>query len=178
MKSYVLLISSVAALGGLLFGFDTAVNSGVVPSLTNHFMLDENLQGWAVSSIIIGCLVGTIPSGVTADKLGRKKSLILTSILFIITSIGTALATSFNVFIIFRIAGGVAIGAASALSPVYIAEIALPSYRGRLVVINQLTIVVGIALAFLSNYLISYLDNIVWRFMLGAQMIPASLFFL
>jgi MFS family permease len=98
--------------------------------------------------------------------------------LFIITSIGTALATSFNVFIIFRIAGGVAIGAASALSPVYIVEIALPSYRGRLVVINQLTIVVGIALAFLSNYLISHLDNIVWRFMLGAQMIPASLFFL
>jgi MFS transporter, SP family, arabinose:H+ symporter len=178
MKSYVLLISSIAALGGLLFGFDTAVISGALPSLTTHFVLDENLQGWVVSSVIIGCIIGTLISGITADKLGRKKSLILTSVLFIITSLGTALATSFNAFILYRITGGIAIGAASALSPIYIAEIAPSAYRGRLVAINQLTIVVGIVLAFLSNYLISHVDKDVWRFMLGAQVVPAFLFFI
>jgi sugar porter (SP) family MFS transporter len=176
MKSYVVFISLVAAFGGLLFGFDSAVISGVLPYLKTHFQLDAAEQGWAVSSVIFGCIAGTQLAGIPAEKLGRKISLIITAVLFVITSIGTALADSFTVFIIFRIIGGVAIGAASALSPMYIAEVAPAAYRGRLVSINQLTIVIGILLAFFSNYLVALYSNDSWRLMLGMQLFPAVLF--
>lgn len=176
MKAYVIIISLVAAFGGLLFGFDTAVISGVLPYLTAHFKLDTAQQGWAVSSVIIGCIAGTQLAGIPAEKLGRKISLIITAVLFVITSIGTAQAESFTAFIIFRMIGGIAIGAASALSPMYIAEVAPAAYRGRLVSLNQLTIVVGILLAFFSNYLVDRYGDNSWRLMLGMQLFPAVLF--
>lgn len=176
MKTYVIIISLVAAFGGLLFGFDTAVISGVLPYLKTHFQLDAAEQGWAVSSVIVGCIAGTQLAGIPAEKLGRKISLLITALLFVITSIGTALADSFDVFIIYRIISGVAIGAASALSPMYIAEVAPAAYRGRLVSVNQLTIVIGILLAFFSNYLVARYGNSSWRMMLGMQLFPAGLF--
>jgi len=177
MRIFVIIISLVAAFGGLLFGFDTAVISGVLPYLTTHFQLSAAEQGWAVGSVIVGCIAGTQIAGFPAEKSGRKISLLLTAALFIVTSIGTAWAPSFSAFIVFRIIGGIAIGAASALSPMYIAEVAPAAYRGRLVAINQLTIVLGILAAFFSNYLVAEYSNS-WRLMLGMQLIPAGIFFL
>ncbi|MBS1747359.1 MAG: sugar porter family MFS transporter [Bacteroidetes bacterium] len=178
MKIYTLIISLAAAFGGLLFGFDTAVISGVLPYLSAHFNLDVAAQGWAVSCVIIGCIIGTQLAGIPAEKWGRKPGLLITAVLFIITSLGTAFSQSFTAFIVYRIIGGIAIGAASALSPMYIAEVAPAAYRGRLVSLNQLTIVIGILIAFFSNYLIAkYADNS-WRLMLGMQLFPAALFLL
>lgn len=178
MKPYVILITLVAACGGLLFGFDTAVISGVIPFIKPYFGLSDAGLGWAVSSIIAGCILGTQLAGRSGDALGRKKTLLIAALLFILSAAGSALAESFTVFILYRIIGGVAVGAASVLSPIYIAEIAPPKYRGRLVSINQLTLVIGILLAFFSNYVLvdSGEDN--WRWMLGVMALPALIFFL
>lgn len=178
MKNNALLISLVAACGGLLFGFDTAVIAGVTPFIQPAFGLDELGLGWAVSSVLVGCVVGTQLAGRPSDAIGRKKTLLVTALLFLIGAIGSALAATFTGFILYRILGGIAVGAASALSPVYIAEMAPPAYRGRLVSVNQLALVVGILLAFFSNYYLvgTGADN--WRWMLGVGAVPASLFFL
>ena len=177
MKAYVVLISLVAACGGLLFGFDTAVISGVIPFIRPYFALSEAGVGWAVSSVILGCILGTQLAGRPADRYGRKKTLIFTALLFFISAIGSALSGSFATFVLFRVAGGIAVGGASVLSPIYIAEVAPAQYRGRLVAANQLTLVIGILLAFFTNYLLAGLHENNWRWMLGIMAVPAFVFF-
>src|SRR5579863_5095813 len=145
---YVWLISAVAAMGGLLFGWDWVVIGGAKPFFQRYFNLTSQAQiGWANSCALIGCLAGALAAGALSDKFGRKRLLVVSALLFAVTSTGNALAGNFTVFIAWRIFGGVAIGLASNLSPMYIAEVAPAPIRGRLVAINQLTIVIGILLA-------------------------------
>ncbi|MFZ4724457.1 MAG: sugar porter family MFS transporter [Paludibacter sp.] len=177
-NSYLFLISIVAALGGLLFGFDTAVISGVVPFIEKQFSLSGTEIGWIVSSLILGCIVGVILSGAPADKYGRKKVLSAAALLFVISAIGTAAANSIFIFVVFRVLGGFAVGIASMVSPMYIAEVAPAKQRGQLVSLNQLTIVIGILIAFFSNYLLVGTGENNWRWMLCVMAIPAFLFFI
>ncbi len=146
-------ISLVAAMGGLLFGYDFVVIGGAKPFYEKFFLItSENVSGWAVSCALVGCLIGAIVSGGLSDRYGRKKLLILSAFLFATSSIGTGLADDFLTFVIWRIIGGIAIGLASNLSPMYIAEIAPANLRGRLVAINQLTIVIGSLTAQIINW--------------------------
>lgn len=176
-RIYLYLISIVAALGGLLFGFDTAVISGVVPFIEKQFVLSGTEIGWVVSSLILGCIVGVMLAGAPADKYGRKKVLSTAALLFIVSALGTAAANSVLVFVVFRVLGGFAVGIASMVSPMYIAEIAPAKQRGRLVSLNQLTIVIGILVAFFSNYLLVNTGENNWRWMLCVMALPALLFF-
>src|SRR6476660_8073859 len=145
---YVWLISIVAAMGGLLFGWDWVVIGGAKPFFQRYFQLTSEAQiGWANSCALVGCLVGALIAGALSDKFGRKRLLIIAALLFAATSLGNALAGSFTIFIAWRIFGGVAIGLASNLSPMYIAEVAPAQIRGKLVPLTQLTIVIGILLA-------------------------------
>ena len=192
---YLLSISLISAMGGLLFGYDFVVIGGAKPfyepffGITNHAFL----QGWAMGCALAGCLGGAVLSGWLSDKLGRKKLLIFSSCLFIAASLGTGGANSFTVFVIFRIMGGVGIGLASNLSPMYIAEITPGRVRGRFVSLNQLTIVIGILAAQLINWRIarpvpvgattsdilsSWNGQTGWRLMFYACTVPASLFFI
>ncbi len=177
MPSYILLISIVAALGGFLFGFDTAVISGVNPFIRNYFGLSDIMLGWANSSLILGAILGTQVAGKPGDLLGRKRTLMITALLFLISAVGSALAHGFSEFVIYRMVGGVGVGAASVISPVYIAEIAPADRRGRLVALNQFTIVTGILVSFFSNFGLERIGSDSWRWMLGVESIPA-LFFL
>ncbi|HXI71690.1 MAG TPA: sugar porter family MFS transporter [Verrucomicrobiae bacterium] len=191
---YVWLISVVAAMGGLLFGWDWVVVGGAKPFFQRYFQLTSEAQiGWANSCALIGCLVGALVAGALSDKFGRKRLLIIAAMIFAVTSLGNALAGNFTVFIAWRIFGGVAIGLASSLSPMYIAEIAPAQIRGKLVAINQLTIVIGILLAQVINwYLVRNLpqgatDEFIrnswfgqqgWRWMFGLTAAPSLLFFI
>ena len=191
---YIWLVCIVAALGGLLFGWDWVVIGGAKPFFQRYFNLrDPSLIGWANSCALIGCLVGALAAGALSDRFGRKRLLILSALLFAVTSIGNALASTFSVFIGWRILGGVAIGLASSLSPMYIAEIAPAAMRGKLVSINQLTFVVGILLAQMINWLLmrklppgatdefirnSWFGQSGWRWMFGLTAAPSLLFFL
>ena len=177
-KNYVLLITSIAALGGLLFGFDTAVISGTTPFIKPYFNLNDIWLGWTVSSLLFGCIIGVISAGKPSDILGRKKTLMAAALLFIISAFGSALATRLSVFILFRIMGGLGVGIASMLSPMYISEISPPDRRGRLVSFNQLAIVIGILLAFISNALLVDTGVNNWRWMLAVMGLPALLFFI
>ncbi len=190
---YIWLIASVAALGGLLFGWDWVVIGGAKPFFERYFHLTDPAQvGWANSCALIGCLLGAIVSGVLSDRFGRKRLLIASALLFAVTSVGNGLADSFTVFIAWRILGGVAIGMASSLSPMYISEISPAQMRGRLVAVNQLTIVVGVFIAQIVNwYLVRYLpagatDEFIrsswfgqlgWRWMFALTAVPATFFF-
>ncbi len=192
--SYVWIISFVAALGGLLFGYDWVVIGGAKPFFERYFGLnDAAASGWANSCALIGCLVGALGTGVLSDKFGRKRLLILSAFLFAVTSLGNATAQTFTIFVAWRIFGGVAIGLASGLSPMYIAEIAPAAMRGKLVSLNQLTIVIGILLAqFVNWYLVRNLpadatDTFIrtswygqsgWRWMFALTAIPSALFFI
>jgi SP family arabinose:H+ symporter-like MFS transporter len=179
---FVTLVSIVSALGGLLFGFDTAVVSGAVGFMEDRFDLSKLQVGWAVSSLIIGCIVGAAMSGVLGDRFGRKKVLIAAAILFIISSIGSAIPDTFSAFIIARIIGGIGIGITSTLCPLYNAEIAPAKYRGRLVALNQLAIVTGIFLTYFVNLWISGIGDeawaiaSAWRWMFGVGAVPGMLF--
>lgn len=175
-KNYVLLISSIAALGGLLFGFDTAVISGTTPFIKPYFSLDDFWLGWTVSSLLFGCIIGVISAGKPGDIFGRKKTLMAAAFLFIVSAAGSALASSLVVFIIYRIIGGFGVGIASMLSPMYISEISPAAQRGRLVSFNQLAIVIGILLAFVSNVLLVDTGENNWRWMLAVMGMPALLF--
>jgi sugar porter (SP) family MFS transporter len=191
--AYVWGISSVAALGGLLFGYDWVVIGGAEPFYEKFFHLtDPAQQGWAMSCALAGCLIGALVSGALSDKFGRKPPLMLAGLIFAVSSGGTALAGTFAEFVRWRITGGMAIGLASSLSPTYIAEVAPARIRGRLVSINQLTIVTGILLAQVINWMIakpvpagataqdilrSWNGQTGWRWMFGVTGIPALLFF-
>ena len=174
---FLILASVVAALGGLLFGFDTAVISGTTPFLQPYFGLNDIALGWTVSSLLIGCIIGVISSGKPGDILGRRKTLLIAAFLFVLSAVGSALSTQLAVFILFRLLGGIAVGTASMLSPMYISEIAPASRRGMLVSLNQLAIVIGILLAFFSNYLLADTGTDAWRWMLAVMGAPAFLFF-
>jgi SP family arabinose:H+ symporter-like MFS transporter len=190
---YIYAISAVAALGGLLFGYDWVVIGGAKPFYEKFFQLtDPSQQGWAMSCALVGCLSGAIVSGSLSDRFGRKCLLIAAGLVFAISSIGTGMAPSFAVFVPWRIMGGFAIGMASSLSPMYIAEVAPAQLRGKLVSLNQLTIVIGILLAQVVNWLIakpvpanatalqilqSWNGQVGWRWMFGVTAIPSVLFF-
>lgn len=173
---FVTLISITAALGGLLFGFDTAIISGTIPYIRTYFNMDAATLGWAVSSGLIGCAIGCLTAGYLADEYGRKAVLMLCAILFAVSGIGAGLSDELYAFILFRIIGGLGVGAAAMVSPMYIAEIAPASKRGRLVALYQLAIVTGILLAYFTNYALNDIGVNNWRWMFGAQAIPSFLF--
>lgn len=191
-KSYVLMVSLVAALGGLLFGYDWVVIGGAKPFYEAFFSLtDPADQGWAMSSALVGCLVGALVAGPASDRYGRKIPLIVSAFLFTISAVGTGIANNIDLFNFYRIVGGLGIGLASGLSPVYIAEISPAALRGRLVSINQFTIVIGILAAQIVNLLIaepvapgtstqeilaSWNGQTGWRWMFWAEAFPAGLF--
>lgn len=192
--SYILGLSLVSAMGGLLFGYDWVVIGGAKPFYELYFGISHSpaLQGWAMSSALIGCVFGAIIAGSTADKYGRKKLLILAASLFIISAFGTGVSEKFIFFIIYRLIGGVGIGIASTMSPMYIAEVAPKEIRGLFVSINQLTIVIGILAAQITNMLIvmpvpetagilipimSWNVQSGWRWMFWAELVPAGMFF-
>jgi MFS transporter, SP family, arabinose:H+ symporter len=190
---YVWSISLTAAMGGMLFGYDWVVIGGAKPFYEEFFHLTTPAQiGWAMSSALVGCLIGAVISGMVSDRFGRKKMLILTAAVFIISAIGTGLSNTFILFIFYRMIGGAAIGLASSLSPMYIAEVAPSEKRGMFVSINQLTIVIGVLAAQFVNWQIadpvpddatsaailnSWNGQFAWRWMFAAEAVPAFLFF-
>jgi sugar porter (SP) family MFS transporter len=177
--SLVMVLSALgAALGGLLFGFDTAVISGTTAALQSRFALSDGALGFTVASALIGTVIGSLIAGAPADRFGRKPMLLAVAICYVVSSLGTGLAFDWYSLIGFRFLGGLAIGAASVVTPIYIAEVSPAHVRGRLVALNQLNIVLGILLAFLSNYAIASLApaDVAWRWMFGIVAVPSALF--
>ncbi|GAE63695.1 MFS transporter, SP family, arabinose:H+ symporter [Chryseobacterium indologenes] len=174
----------VASVGGLLFGYDTAVISGAVGFMKTYYQLSDVMTGWVASCALLGCIVGAMYSGKLSDLVGRKKVLMLSGILFVISSIGTALAPDLWIFVIFRIIGGMGIGIASMLSPMYISEMAPAAIRGRLISIFQLGIVTGILVIYFVNAYIAGIHDEIWnistgwRWMFGSGTIPSIIFIL
>ena len=184
LSKYVIIISVIAAIGGLLFGYDTAVIAGAIGSIQTIFDLSPALTGWAASSAIWGCMIGVIFAGFLSDKFGRKKVLILSAILFFISAVGSSIPNNLTQFVLARLIGGVGVGIASMLSPMYISEIAPAKIRGTLVTLYQLAIVIGINLVYYINLQIASSGDaqwnldIGWRIMLASEVIPALLFFI
>ncbi|MDO9575944.1 MAG: sugar porter family MFS transporter [bacterium] len=178
-KKFVILSALVAALGGLLFGFDTAVISGTTKWLEKVFALSTFGLGFTVASALIGTIIGAISIGKPADRYGRRNMLFTIAALYFVSAVGSALAWDWYLLLFFRFIGGLGIGGASVVSAMYIAEISPAKYRGRLVGITQFNIVLGILLAFFSNYIISgmNLGTIEWRWMFGVEAFPAFAFF-
>lgn len=174
---FILGVSFVSAMGGYLFGFDFAVISGALPFLQKQFGLDTYWQGFTTGSLALGAIAGCIAAGYVSEKAGRKKGLLLAAFIFALSSLAMALAPTRNIFILSRFVAGAGVGMASMLSPVYIAEIAPASIRGRMVAINQLTIVIGILITNLVNYLLRDQGESAWRWMFGLGFIPSALFF-
>ncbi len=184
--TYVLFVSLVATLGGLLFGYDTAVISGAIGFLEDFFDLTPTMVGWAASSALIGCIVGAACAGTVSDRIGRKKVLLIAAVFFFISAVGTALPRSLTEFVLYRMLGGVAVGAASMMSPLYIAEISPARIRGRMVSLNQLAIVSGMLVVYFVNYFIEGYGatrgeswNLLygWRWMFGSEAVPALMLF-
>jgi len=192
-KRYVMVISLTAGLGGFLFGFDTAVISGAINFLRAQFHLSAASEGWIMSSALVGCVAGAAIAGYLADKKGRKKVLLLSAVLFMGSAIGCAVATTPAFLVIARIVGGVGVGFAAMVAPMFISELAPAAIRGRLVALYQLAITLGILVSYLSNagllhyagshagrqdtFLNFYLVQESWRAMLGSNIVPAILFF-
>lgn len=179
MKRALILSTVVAALGGLLFGFDTAVISGTTEWLQGVFALSSFELGFTVASALIGTIIGALLAGRPADRYGRRKVLYYLAVLYFISAIGSGLAWDWYSLLVFRFIGGLGVGGSSVVAPMYIAEISPANYRGRLVAVAQLNIVFGILLAYLSNYLVASfnLGEMEWRWMFGMEAIPAGLFF-
>jgi len=173
---YLSLICMIATMGGLMFGFDIAIISGAVPFIQPYFGWNELQLGWGVSSLLVGAIIGAFGSGSLTDKYGRKSILILVALFFALSCAVTALASSSVLFIAARLFGGLAVGAASVLSPMYVAEVAPAKNRGTLVAIYQLTIVVGILCSYIINYSLQGVDNN-WRWMFATGVVPSVLFF-
>ncbi len=177
-RSYTVLISLIVALGGFLLGFDSAVISGAVKGITTYFEMTDAMLGFAVGCVVFGAMAGNLMAGPLAEKYGRKKILIIVAALFTISATWSALATGYTEFIIARIIGGIGIGGAILIAPIYIAEVAPPKLRGSLVSFNQLNIVIGISVAYFSNYFLVNMGDESWRWMLGVEAIPALIYFL
>ncbi|UVR07913.1 sugar porter family MFS transporter [Bacteroides ovatus] len=191
---YLIFLSVVAALGGFLFGYDTAVISGTIARVTQLFQLDTLQQGWYVGCALVGSIVGVLFAGILSDKLGRKLTMVISAVLFSTSALGCALSADFTQLVIYRIIGGVGIGVVSIVSPLYISEVAVAQYRGRLVSLYQLAVTVGFLGAYLVNYQllawaesgtqlsVDWLNKVfiteVWRGMLGMETLPAILFFI
>ena len=173
---YLYFICLIATMGGLMFGFDVAIISGAVPFIQPYFGWNELQLGWGVSSLLVGAIIGAFGSGVLSDIYGRKKILIFTALFFAVSCTFTALASSSFIFISARLFGGLAVGAASVLSPMYVAEVAPPKNRGMLVAIYQLAIVLGILCSYTINYGLHNIDNN-WRWMFATGIVPSVLFF-
>ena len=192
--SYLIFLSVVAALGGFLFGYDTAVISGTIAQVTQLFQLDALQQGWYVGCALVGSIVGVLFAGILSDKLGRKLTMVISAVLFSTSALGCAQSADFAQLVVYRIIGGVGIGVVSIVSPLYISELAVAQYRGRLVSLYQLAVTVGFLGAYLVNYQllawaesgtqlsVDWLNKIfiteVWRGMLGMETLPAILFFI
>jgi len=178
-RSYLVGSTLIAALGGLLFGFDTAVISGTTEALETVYQLGKFALGFTVASALIGTVLGSIVVGRPADRFGRRAVLIVIAILYFVSAVGSGLAWDWYSFLFFRFIGGIGVGGASVASPLYIAEISPARYRGRLVAVTQFNIVFGILLAFFSNYAIAQLDlgDVAWRWMFGVEAAPAASFF-
>lgn len=174
----IILSAAGAALGGLLFGFDTAVISGATQALQTRFALTDASLGFTVASALIGTVIGSLVAGAPADRYGRRAVMLSVAVAYVLSSLGTAVAESWPMLITFRFLGGLAIGAASVVTPIYIAEVSPARFRGRLVAMNQLNIVLGILVAFLSNYLIAQAlpPERAWRWMFGIVAIPSALY--
>ncbi|ASA57665.1 D-xylose transporter XylE [Vibrio gazogenes] len=176
-------LTLVVALGGLLFGYDTAVISGAVEALQNYFQLTATELGFAASSALIGCVLGAALSGYISNRHGRRGALIIAALLFLISAIGSAVPQHYWTFVIYRIIGGVGVGVASMVSPMYIAEVAPPARRGGLVAWNQFAIIFGMLVVYFVNYGIAllgsdnWLNDVGWRYMFASEVIPATLFF-
>lgn len=168
--------SLTAALGGFLFGFDTAVISGVEQSLQSLWKLSVWEHGLTVSIALIGTVLGSMLGGIPAERLGRKKTLFWIAVLYLMASLGTALAPTWSIFLIFRFLGGLGVGASSVAAPMYITEISPAKSRGRLVGMFQFNVVFGILIAYLSNFLLAGVGAEPWRWMLGVQAIPSLIF--
>ena len=184
----------MAALGGFLFGYDTAVISGTIAQVTQLFQLDTLQQGWYVGCALVGSIVGVLFAGILSDKLGRKLTMVISAVLFSTSALGCALSADFTQLVVYRIIGGVGIGVVSIVSPLYISELAVAQYRGRLVSLYQLAVTVGFLGAYLVNYQllawaesgtqlsVDWLNKVfiteVWRGMLGMETLPAILFFI
>lgn len=191
---YVIFLSIVAALGGFLFGYDTAVISGTIKQVSTLFTLDSIQTGWFVGCALVGSIMGVAMGGVLSDKFGRKKTMIFSAIMFTASGIGCAIAPTFTQLVFYRIVGGVGIGVISIISPMYISEVSIPKYRGSLVSLYQLAITIGFLGAYLVNYFLLNLSvsginpageltkkifvTDVWRAMFGAEAIPALMFLL
>ncbi len=181
---YVVLLALVAALGGLLFGYDTAVISGAIGFLQKKFALNELWKGWAASCALVGCMIGASVAGTVSDRLGRKKALLLAAILFAVSAVGTAIPQNLTQFVVARILTGIAVGMASMLSPLYIAEVSPARIRGILVSLNQLAIVSGISLVYFVNVLVARMGDDAWniesgwRWMFASGVFPAAVFLL
>jgi sugar porter (SP) family MFS transporter len=177
---YLILVCLVGAAGGFLFGFDTSVISGVIEYISSPkvYNLDDISKGWTGSCILVGCMIGCVFAGPFSSRFGRKRILILTAVVFLISSLGCALAHEYFVFITYRIIAGIGVGAASMLAPIYIAEIAPPQHRGKLVSLNLLAIFLGQFCSFFSNYFLRDFggdDN--WRWMIGVMAVPSFILF-
>jgi len=175
-KAYVWLISLVATIGGLMFGFDVGIISGAIPFIQPYFGWNELQLGWGVSSILLGCIVGAFGTGTFTERFGRKRLLISVALFFAISCAGMALAHQALVFISFRILGGLAVGAVSVLSPMYVAEVAPSRIRGTLITIYQLAITLGILVSYLVNFALHDVDNN-WRWMFATGLLPSVVFF-
>ncbi|MBP6054160.1 MAG: sugar porter family MFS transporter [Cytophagaceae bacterium] len=176
MNKHVIFWSITVGLGGMLFGMDMTVISGVEKTIKELWNLDDWTHGFAMATALYGTVLGAAFGGIPADKFGRKKTLFWIGLSFLVSSIGAALATDVNSFMIFRFLGGLGIGASSVVAPIYISEIAPAKHRGKLVISFQLNIVLGILIAYVSNYLISGLGENDWRWMLGIVGLPSLLF--
>ena len=179
---YAIRVSLIAAIGGLLFGYDTAVISGAIGFLRIYFELDAAQMGWAASSALVGCIIGCAFAGILSDWLGRKKILIVAAILFAISAIGSAVPDTFTEFIIYRMIGGVGVGTASMLSPLYIAEISPAHIRGKMVSYNQFAIIFGMFVVYFVNYFVAAQGQEIWniqtgwRWMFASETLPAIIF--
>src|SRR6202163_1471037 len=175
---YLYLPAAVAAIGGLLFGFDTAVINGAIVFLKRQFGLSDSQTEIAASSLLLGCVVGASLAAFTSDRFGRKRVLLAAAALFAVSSLGSALPRDLTQFVVARVLGGLAIGIASTLSPLYIAEISPAKSRGLMVSLNQLAIVIGILLSYSVNYLLTGAGPANWRWMFASAAVPSLCFLL
>lgn len=176
LKRNVFFWSLVVSLGGFLFGFDTAVISGAEKSIQQYWGLSSLQHGFTISIALIGTVVGALLGAIPSDRIGRKKTLYLIALFYLVSSLGTSLSTNWYLFLGFRFLGGLGVGASSVTAPIYISEISPASKRGRLVAMFQFNVVFGILVSYFSNYLIGYTGENAWRLMLGIQAVPSVLF--